>query len=139
MPHIRHEEPLNICSEKVQDHGSTSWVRSLVKENYRTVKPPPELHIKTLHKPSCKNITARKCDDCLKDDPTTFLRVPQPSQGTQIWDGRQKKGFIPCLVTTPKISAVRDTPYTTNNKTKSARPRSRTLPQIKEDCHQGSH
>jgi hypothetical protein len=44
MPHIRDEEPLNICSEKVQDHGSTSLVRSLVKENYRTVKPPPELH-----------------------------------------------------------------------------------------------
>jgi hypothetical protein len=57
MPHIRDEEPLNICSEKVQDHGSTSWVRSLVKENFRTVKPPPELHTRTLHKPSCKNRT----------------------------------------------------------------------------------
>jgi len=42
MPHIRDEEPLNICSEKVQDHGSTSWVRSLVKENFRTVKPQPD-------------------------------------------------------------------------------------------------
>jgi hypothetical protein len=31
MPHIRDEEPLNICSEKVQDHGSTSRVRSLAK------------------------------------------------------------------------------------------------------------
>jgi hypothetical protein len=95
MPHIRDEEPLNICSEKVQDHGSTSWVRSLVKENYRTVKPPPELHTRTLHKPSCKNRTARKWDGCLKDGPATLLRVPRPSQGTQIWDGRLMRGFAP--------------------------------------------
>jgi hypothetical protein len=31
MAHIRDEEPLNICSEKVQDRVSTSRVRSLAK------------------------------------------------------------------------------------------------------------
>jgi hypothetical protein len=91
MPHIRDEEPLNICSEKVQDHGSTSWVRSLAKENYRAVKTPPELHTRTLHKPSCKNRTARRWDGCLKDGPATLLSVPQPSQDTQIEDDRLMK------------------------------------------------
>jgi hypothetical protein len=90
MPHIRDEKPLNICSEKVQDHGSTSWVRSLSKRIIGQSKPPPELHIKNTSQTLSKNRTARKWDGCLKDGPATFLRVPRPSQGTQIWDGRQK-------------------------------------------------
>jgi len=66
-------------------------VRSLAKENYRAVKTPPELHTRTLHKPSCKNITARRWDDCLKDGSTTLLSVPQSSQDTQIEDDRLMK------------------------------------------------
>jgi hypothetical protein len=86
MPHIRDEEPLNICSEKVQDHGSTSWVRSLVKENFRTVEPPPELHTRTLHRPSCKNRTAREWDGCLGDGHSTnpHARIEQLGSGTTV-------------------------------------------------------
>jgi len=82
MPHIRGEVPLRICSKKVKYHGSTSRVRSLAKRIIGLFKTPPELHtsiLKTPHKPSCIKRIARRRNDCLKDSPTTLLKVLRPS------------------------------------------------------------
>ena len=94
MPYTRDEKPLSICSEKVQDHGSPSRVRSLTKRILGLFKPPPELHTSTL-KNTPQNPHAQEEQP---GEGTDASRIAQPPYlGCRGLHKRLRQGTTTCL------------------------------------------